>query len=405
LLSLKIAFRNVFRQKRRTILTALTMFGGFILSALSIGWADGTYSNTIDVFTRNRLGHIQVHKEGYLDQPSLYKTVDDYETIGGKIISIDGVESWTPRLYSAGLASVAEKTAGVRILGIDLDLEEKSTRFSKKIIGGKNFSSPTSKEAILGKGLAEILKAQIGDEAVIISQAADGSIANELYTIVGLVESGDNMSDQMDFYLTLKEAQELLALEERVHEIVIIVEKLGSEIKLARQIGSILNEPNLDVAPWQEFARQFYQAMQADVEGMWIMLLVIIIIVAVGVLNTVLMTVLERIREYGLMKAIGTRPFQIIRIIIYEVNIIAMASIIVGAILGLLINHLLSFHGIAMPFTFTYGGVEFSRYYTQVNVRSFLIPAVTILFTASFVGIFPAIKAARTAPTKAMRIH
>jgi ABC-type lipoprotein release transport system permease subunit len=405
LLSLKIAFRNVFRQKRRTILTALTMFGGFILSALSIGWADGTYSNTIDVFTRNRLGHIQVHKEGYLDQPSLYKTVDDYETIGGKIISIDGVESWTPRLYSAGLASVAEKTAGVRILGIDLDLEEKSTRFSKKISGGKNFSSPTSKEAILGKGLAEILKAQIGDEAVIISQAADGSIANELYTIVGLVESGDNMSDQMDFYLTLKEAQELLALEERVHEIVIIVEKLGSEIKLARQIGSILNEPNLDVAPWQEFARQFYQAMQADVEGMWIMLLVIIIIVAVGVLNTVLMTVLERIREYGLMKAIGTRPFQIIRIIIYEVNIIAMASIIVGAILGLLINHLLSFHGIAMPFTFTYGGVEFSRYYTQVNVRSFLIPAVTILFTASFVSIFPAIKAARTAPTKAMRIH
>lgn len=404
-MSLKIAFRNVFRQKRRTILTALTMFGGFVLSALSIGWADGTYSNTIDVFTRNRLGHIQVHKEGYLDQPSLYKTVDDYETIGEKIISIDGVKSWTPRLYSAGLASVGEKTAGVRILGIDLDLEEKSTRFNKKIVEGKNFSSPISKEAILGKGLAEILKAQIGDEAVIISQAADGSIANELYTIVGLVESGDNMSDQMDFYLTLKEAQELMVLERRVHEIVIIVEKLGSEIKLARQIGSMLNEPNLDVSPWQEFARQFYQAMQADVEGMWIMLLVIIIIVAVGVLNTVLMTVLERIREYGLMKAIGTRPFQIIRIIIYEVNIIAMASIIAGAILGLLINHLLSFHGIAMPFTFTYGGVEFSRYYTQVNVRSFLIPAVTILFTASFVSIFPAIKAARTAPTKAMRIH
>jgi len=405
LLSLKIAFRNVFRQKRRTILTALTMFGGFTLSAISIGWGDGTYSNTIDIFTRNRLGHIQIHKKGYLDQPSLYKTIDDYETIGEKIIGINGVEAWAPRLYSAGLASVGEKTAGVRILGIDLNLEEKSTRFSRKIVEGRNFSSATSKEAILGKGLADILKAQIGDEVVIISQAADGSIANELYPIVGLVESGDDMSDRMDFYLTLPEAQELMALNGRVHEIAIIVEKLGNERRLAHQINGMLNKADLDIAPWQEFAKQFYQAMLADEEGMWIMLLVIIIIVAVGVLNTVLMTVLERIREYGLMKAIGTRPLQIIIIIIYEVNIIALASIIAGTILSLPINYLLSFHGVALPFTFTYGGVEFSKYYTQVNVRSFLIPAVTILFTASVVSIFPALKAARIAPTKAMRVH
>lgn len=404
-MSLKIAFRNVFRQKRRTILTALTMFGGFILSAISIGWADGTYSYTIDMFTRNRLGHIQIHKEGYLDRPSLYKTVDDYKTIGGKIISIDGIEAWAPRLYSAGLASVGEKTAGVRIIGIDTALEEKATRFSKKIIEGKNFSDTPSKEAILGKGLAEILKAKIGDEIVIVSQAADGSIANELYTIIGIVESGDNMSDQMDFYLNLEDSQELLVLDGRIHEVVIIVEKLGREIRLARQIDSYLDEPKLDVAPWQEFAKQFYQAMLADVKGMWIMLLIIIIIVAVGVLNTVLMTVLERIREYGLMKAIGTRPFQIIRIIIYEVNIIALASIIAGAILSLLINYLLSIHGIAMPMTFTYGGMEFDKYYAEVNVRSFIIPAITVLFTATFVSIFPAIKAARTAPSKTMRIH
>ncbi len=362
-------------------------------------------SNTIDIFTRNRLGHIQIHKKGYLDQPSLYKTIDDYETIGEKIIGIDGVEAWAPRLYSAGLASVGEKTAGVRILGIDLNLEEKSTRFSRKIVEGRNFSSATSKEAILGKGLADILKAQIGDEVVIISQAADGSIANELYPIVGLVESGDDMSDRMDFYLTLPEAQELMALNGRVHEIAIIVEKLGNERRLAHQINGMLNKADLDIAPWQEFAKQFYQAMLADEEGMWIMLLVIIIIVAVGVLNTVLMTVLERIREYGLMKAIGTRPLQIIIIIIYEVNIIALASIIAGTILSLPINYLLSFHGVALPFTFTYGGVEFSKYYTQVNVRSFLIPAVTILFTASVVSIFPALKAARIAPTKAMRVH
>lgn len=128
---LKIAFRNVLRQKRRTILTALTMCGGFTLAAVSIGWSDGSYSYIIDMFTRNRLGHIQIHGKGYLDRPSLYNTIHDYTAVGEKIESIEGVEAWAPRVFCAGLASVGEKSAGVQIIGIDPEREVTATRFDK----------------------------------------------------------------------------------------------------------------------------------------------------------------------------------------------------------------------------------------------------------------------------------
>lgn len=405
MLTLRIAWRNIFRQKRRTILTVLTMFGGFTLSAISIGWADGTYNRIIDMFTRNRLGHIQIHAQGYLDRPSLYKWIQDYQKIGDEIQQVKGVEAWAPRLYSAGLASVGEKSAGVRIIGIDPERESVATRFEKKVIEGRSFSLEPSHEAILGRGVARTLKTKTGDEIVIVSQGADGSIANDLYTVVGIAESGDPALDQSAFYLHLKDAQELLVLDDAVHEIAVLVKRLSQVSRVTQEIRLKLNDPQLDVAPWQKFARSFYVAMQADKEGNWIMLFIVVLIVAIGVLNTVLMTVLERTREYGVMRALGTRQLLVFRLVIYEVAFMAMIGLVIGFGLSLLANHQLSIHGIAMPHAFRYGGMEFTHYYSEVNARSLYIPALTVFFSAMIVSIFPALRAARIAPARALRTH
>ena len=405
MLTFRIAWRNIFRQKRRTILTVLTMFGGFTLSAISIGWADGTYNRIIDMFTRNRLGHIQVHAKGYLDKPSLYKNIVGYDKIVQKIEQIQGVEAWAPRLYSAGLASVDEKSAGVRIIGIDPEHESVATRFEKKIVEGKSFSQVPSHEVILGKGVAKTLKATTGDGIVVVSQGADGSIANDLYTIVGILESGDVALDQSAFYLHLRDAQELLVLEGAIHEIAVIADRLDQVTGLTKRIRETLNDRQLDVASWQEFARSFYVAMQADKQGAWIMLFIVILIVAIGVLNTVLMTVLERTREYGVLRALGTRPQQILRLVLYEAALMASVGIVIGFSLSLLANYILSQHGIPMPQSFTYGGVEFTHYYAEVNAHSLYIPAITVALSAMIVSIFPAIKAARIAPARALRTH
>ena len=401
----KIAFRNTLRQKRRTILTALTMVGGFVLAAISIGWSDGTYNSIINMFTRNQLGHIQIHQKGYLDKPSLYKTIDDYKKIGEKISDIRGVESWTPRLFAAGLASVGDKSSAVQIRGIDPEKEQKATRFDQKIIQGRSLSREPSHEAVLGKGLAQVLEAGLSQEVVIVSQAADGSIANDIYTITGILSSGDDASDRMSLYLHLEEAQELFVLAGEVHEIALVVEKLGQVDRITIEIKKILDNPDLEVSPWQVFAKSFYRAMKVDKEGMWVMIFVIILIVAVGVLNTVLMSVLERIREYGVQKAVGTRPKHIFWQVILEINFIAIGSILLGALLSFIFNHLLSINGISLPFSFTYGGVEFKKMYAEVNFRTFIIPALTVILSALVVGVFPAFKAARVEPAKAMRMH
>ena len=405
MLMLKIAFRNIFRQRRRTLLTILTMLGGLVLAAFSFGLSDGTYAHVIDMFTRNQLGHIQIHGNGYLDRPMLYNTIDNLDQFAPKIENHAHVIAWSPRLYSSGLASVGDKTAGVRIIGIDLDRENEATRFYKKTADGRTFTAPDAYEVMLGIGLAKTLKAGPGDTAVIVSQGADGSIANDLYVVVGIIETGDNLVDNVMFYLPLATAQELLVLEGRIHEMVIIADDLEYVLQVTDEINAMLVGTNLKAAPWQEFAASFYRAMKADQEGTWIMLFIIIIIVAVGVLNTVLMTVLERTREYGVLRAIGTSPKRVFSLVIYEVSFMALISIVVGTIIGVGINYLLSFTGIPMPLEYSYGGIEFSRMLSTISPRSVYIPILTVAVSSLLISILPALKAARIAPAKAMRTH
>jgi putative ABC transport system permease protein len=405
MLTLRIAWRNIFRQKRRTVLTVLSMFGGFTLSAISIGWADGTYNRIIDMFTRNRLGHIEVHAKGYLDRPSLYKNISDYDKVGAEIASVQGVEAWSPRFYAAGLASIGDKSSGVQVIGIDPARENAATHFDKQVTEGTPLSPTPAHQALLGKGLATTLKAGLGDSVIIVSQAADGSIANDIYAVVGIVESGDLAQDRSSFYLHLKDAQSLFVLPGVVHEIVVIVKKLNQVPSITEKIRQKLDNSDLNVEPWQVFARSFYIAMTADKKGSWIMLFVVILIVAIGVLNTVLMTVLERTREYGVLRAVGTSPGQVFRLVLSEVFFMACIGIVIGAILSFIANYLLSLHGIPMPETFTYGGVEFTHYYAEVNAHSFYIPAITVMFAAMVISIFPALKAARIDPARALRTH
>jgi ABC-type lipoprotein release transport system permease subunit len=402
---LKIAFRNIFRQKRRSVLTMLTMLGGFTLSSIAIAWSDGSYSYVIDSFTRNQLGHIQIHAQGYLDRPSLYRTVDDYEAVGSTVAKVKGVASWTPRLYSSALASVGDKSAGVRIIGIDPQRENIATHFDKKVIDGAAFSFSPAHEAILGQGLANVLKARVGDEVVLVSQGADGSIANDLYTVVGIISSGDRISDQSALYLHLADAQELLVLEGRVHEIAVVGEKLKTIDEVAIGIKAALDNPGLVVETWKEFAAAFYRAMKADQQGSWIMVMIIVIVVAAGVLNTALMSVLERTREYGVMRALGTSSAQVFRLIVMEISIMAILSIAIACLISLAVNYALSIHGVTMPHTFTYGGVEFSKMYTEINARSFYIPALAVLVSGILISTIPAAMAAKTAPARAMRVH
>jgi ABC-type lipoprotein release transport system permease subunit len=404
----KMAFRNIFRQKRRSLLTGLTMLGGFILTAVVIGFSDGSFNGIVNAFTRNRLGHIQIHAPGYLSRPSLNKVIRGYRDIGGKIEAAPDAEAWTPRVYSAGLVSVGERTEAARIIGIDPVREVAATRFDKKVTSGRSFSTGAEKEIILGAGLARSLRASLGDDVVLVTQAADGSLADERYRVIGLVDSGDMAADRTMLYLRLDDSRSLLVLDDEVHEIIVIARSLNRVTALDGALHRSLAAFQLDIEPWQEFAKVFYQSMQADKRGHSVLLLVLFIVVAIGVLNTALMSVLERRREYGVLKALGTRPRQVFSLVVLEILCLAVISIAVGAGLSLPINIYLSHHQFPLTGLFskplTFGGMSWAGFTSEINVRSFLIPAVTVLVSAFLISLMPAFKAARTEPARSIRI-
>ncbi len=417
---LKLAWRNVFRQKRRTILTLMTMTGGFFLSSFSIGWMDGSYSSIIMFFTNNRTGQIQVHREGYLEDPSIYSTISDYQTVGSFLDSIPGVRGWTPRIYSGALLAVRPRGSGsgnvfsnsaaASVIGIDPAMEEAATDFSDRIVIGEmlrasaaDTSYTAAGQIILGKELSIILEASVGDSLVMLTQAADGSSADRMYVICGIVSTGNADIDRNTCYITLSDAQILFALEGKAHEIAVMTASLGTVDELTGDISAVLSGRNLEVDSWKTFAREFYNGMKADEDSLKVTIFIIVLVAAMGVLNTILMMVLERRREFGVMKALGTRPGFIIRMIVLEANIMGIISVIAGGILSTAALSYFSEHGLVMDPPLDYGGTVFREMIASITPECYWIPAICVIITASTVSFIPALKAAHTKAAKTLR--
>ncbi|HHS51096.1 MAG TPA: ABC transporter permease [candidate division Zixibacteria bacterium] len=401
---IKLAFRNILRQKRRSILTIATISAGFAFGSISIGIQTGSFNQMIDTFTRAYLGHIQIHNEGYLEEPTLYNVIRGYEIIGDELDGFDFIEGWAPRLYFAGLVSVDEKSDAVSIVGIDPKLENQTTHFDGKIVEGTTFSSAPN-EVILGKGLMDALDAKIGDELVLVVQSADGSMGNDLYRIVGKVDVGNEASNRMSVYMQLDEAQEIMVMNGQIHEIAIIIGKISRLNRYYEIISAKLQGTGISLVTWRAVNPNFAEMVDTKKGAFFIIQFVIMLIVAVGVLNTVLMSVLERTREFGVLKALGTRPPVIFRLIIVESAIMSVFGMIFGSIFGTAINLPMAHWGIKTPHSYDIGGILFDTMKSEVTVQTLTMPAIIVLFTALFVSIFPAIRAARTVPAKSLRFH
>lgn len=399
----KIAFRNIFRNKWRSILTGMMMAGGCALFGLFFGMVDGTYGNLIDMFTRDHTGHIQIHKKGYLDKPSIYKTLASPDSIGKKIGTVSYVNSWAPRVYTPALAFAGKKTTGVTVMGIDPVREANTTRLKNKVTKGSFLSASPKQEVVISDGLARVLGIGLGDEVALIAQGVDGSMANGLYNVTGITGGEGKSYGESKCYIHIKTLQDFLSMDEGVHEIAVVLNDHSKTQEAARLIAETLDDPMIDVDPWQVVEAQFYSAMQADLKGNRYSIIVFTIIIAVGVLNTILMVVLERTREFGVLRALGTRPSQIFQLIVLETLFLSLLSILAGTIIGVAANWWFHTYGITYPTPIEYGGYLFTKVTSEISLRSIFVPPLIIIATALIVSIWPAIRAAKIVPVKAMR--
>ncbi len=400
----KIAFRNLFRQKSRSFLCGLSITGSYILFSISLGFADGSYGNLIRLLTENHSGHVQIHHQGYLENPSLHRNFKITPELLQVLAGSREIQAWSGRVYSAALIFGEEKSSFTRIVGIDPDQEARVTRIRNKLARGSYFSgNPRAPEVLLSARLQKLLEVKVGEEVIFIGQGADGSIANDIFTVAGVLKPNAEMQDGNLAYLPLKTAQDFLTLQTRVHEIALRLDDYNEAREQAQILGNRMPDETLTAEPWQVVEEQFYKAMRADMEGNWITQFVILFIVALLILITVLMNTLERQHEFGILLALGTKPWFIFAAIQLEMMMLGLYSVLAGSAPAYGLNWYFSEHGIRMEEAIEYGGMVFEQLLTAPTLQAMVLPAVAAVATATIVALFPAVKAARAVPVEILR--
>ena len=383
----KLAFRNIFRQRRRSLLTGLSMGGGYILLALTISLVEGSYNNIINIVTTDHTGHVQIHKENYLERPGIFKTLSRDSGIETLLANEPSVRSWAPRIYGVGLGYGDEKSAPLSIVGIDPVMERYTTSIFGKVREGNYFSDSINSDGyysvMIGYGVADMLKLSIGDEIVLISSGADGSIANDIYRVGALIGSRDSY-------------------EKMTVEYAVMTSHPSEAWKLTAVLSAIIDDPLVTVSPWQVVEATFYKSMEADKQGNKVTMGIVVFLICIGVLNTVLMSVLERTKEFGVMLAVGTNRLMVMAMIILEIVTLGLLSCAIGFLLSLPLLYWFTHVGITMPQPIDMGGVIYDTMVGEMGAAIFFIPVVIIVGSAAAVSFIPAIRAAHITPLDAL---
>lgn len=405
-IAMRMGLRNLRRRPGRTLLTmGMLMFGTFLV-VWSIGMNEGPYADMIRMGTGTWLGQLHVEHEGYKDSPSLYEAVDQPGPIIKALEADPDVKAVSARVEVAGLLSVGTRTAGAMLTGVMPDREPKVTTLPNTVKEGGFLTAPADAEAlpiVLGRGLARRLKVKLGQEVVYMGQASDGSIAAESFTLVGIMESGSDELDANLAMIRLKDAQELLVLGDRVHQIVARTTDPEAAELVARRVGPSLQKP-ARLMTWRQLSPQLWASIQSDREGGTVFVSVIALMVVLGAVNAMLMSVFERTRELGVMKALGASPAHLIAVVVWESVGVALLGVGLGVLAGALVNEY--YASVGMKFfdePIEFGGMELSMIYPMNTFRGTVQYPLAIFAAAVLGGLWPAWRASQLDPTEAIR--
>lgn len=401
----KIAWRNITRNPHRSFITIAAVAVGLASLIFLKGFVDGADHQMVENYTDLLIGHIQIHKAGFQKNMGLEKSISDPEALMASFKGAPGVSSLAARIKDFALISSPESSSGIVLFGIDPIAEKKVSCLHQRVRNGKFLNKDDHDKIIIGKGLAEHLKVTAGDKVVLMSQGADGSLAASAYEICGIVEAGTEEIDKNLALITLKAAQDLLVMNGKVSEIVVKAGSLETIDALAETLKAKINTKKFEVLSWKEISPMTYQWLRFDQVFTSLILFIVLLVVAAGILNTVLMGVLERVREFGIMLALGTKPSQITSMVTAESFFLGLIGVLSGSSLGIGLVVLFGTTGINLSAissalnSFYIGSVIYPR----LDAASFVIYAAVVLSVSMIVSIFPARKASRLSPIEAIR--
>jgi len=401
-----LAWRNLWRQKRRSLITASAMAVGVALSMSLICLNDGTYAKLFEVMVERNLGHIQVHHPDYPAKRSPHDTIEHGSTVIAGMRATEGVRQVSVRVHGAGLVGGESRSEGVQLLGVDPEAEAAVTSLDEQVDQGAYLDPSAPGEILLGEGLFETLELSLGDQVVAMTQASDGSIGNALYTVRGTVNTGSVGMDRAGVYLLLSDLQELLVLDDQVHELTILLDDIDDMDAYVTRFRA--EYPDLLVRSWTEVSPQTAAMLGMQDSVAVITLFLVFFIAAFGVINTMLVSVFERTRELGVMRAMGVSPLQLVQVVVLESLWLGGIAGAAGVALGLGLDAYLVFVGLdfsaSIPDGFEFNGVRLEPVLRGVvRPMPIVLTAVFLVMVSVLAALWPAIRAGLIRPIDAIR--
>ncbi|MDE0884756.1 MAG: ABC transporter permease [Myxococcota bacterium] len=404
----RLAWRNVWRNPRRTGLTvSATVFAVGLLVLMS-ALSTGMWEKIIDDSVSMGSGHVTLTGPNYLEERTLEEFTYLDAPLAARLEENPAVAGFAPRVNAFGLLSEADVTRGVMVIGVDPAAERTVSSLPDRIESGRFLEKGKTREIVLGGRLAEILGVKIGDQVLLYSVAYSLESAYDLFSVAGIMRLPNPSLDRGLALVSLADAQAFFVYGDRISEVAIRASEASASTALAEQLGSSLDPEKIEAHAWPEVMPDLAQTVVIDKLGMYMMLAILVIVVAFGIFNTILMAVLERKREFGVVLALGLRPRAIFRIVYFESILLAGVGLMLGLLVA--IPGVLYLQANPIPLT---NSEEMAAAFAMVGsdpvIYAKLIPenpifsGLTILLVALLAAFYPAVRASRGKPVDVLR--
>lgn len=403
-LYLKLAVRNLFRNKRRTFIAGTAIGIGLAALIFTDALIIGMEENMVASATETFLGDGQIHRAGFRESFAVESTIADQAEVIEQLKRESVVSRFTRRIMSFAMITSPSNFSSVNMVGIDPSSERYLSQIDEAITAGSYFAGNGKHDILIGSKLAEILEVGIGSRVVLtVAQAYSGDLSQEMFRVSGIYHFNVQEMDRSMVFVRLSQAQQMLGLGDGIHEIALRFADPGHGRDQSLPFWNRYSQHGNEAVSWTVLLPELEAAFELSHFMTWIVGLILFGVVALGIINTLFMSLHERMFEFGVLRAVGTRSSAMARLIIFEAGALAGLSIILGTVLGFLVTSITAKIGI------DYTGIEFSGVtfrellYPVLQADQFVIyPLAVFLFTV-LMGLYPALFAAKMSPAKAMR--
>ncbi|MCB2188161.1 MAG: ABC transporter permease [Deltaproteobacteria bacterium] len=403
-----MAWRNVWRNPRRSLLTMAAIAFACMLLVFMLSMQFGSYAQMINAAVRVRTGHLQVEAKGYEQEPEMRLVIPRPPEVTRLLEGRPEVAAFTPRANAFSLASAGNRTFGVLVGGIDPAGEARVSTLPSLIRQGRYLTDQDQDGAILGAILARNLQVGLGDEVTLLGQGRDGSVAATVVKVRGIYRTGLDEYDRSSLQITLANFDQVYFMRGAVHQIVVLCPSLGDVNPLAAflrpRLAQLGGDPGLVALTWRQLLPGLMQSIEMDLVSGSIFYALLIIVVTFSILNTFLMAVLERTREFGVLMALGTGPGRLTRLLLLESTALSGLGLLTGTALGCLITWYFQVHGINME-----GAAQVmeqyglgSRMYPQLSLLTAAVGPAAVAVITFLAALYPALKVRSLRPVEAL---